>query len=874
MYIGNAQVKFSAQTAQNIGGLGNLTLADSKYIKWLGGDGTTEYNSITFISNETSNPPTHRLYVGSTASDRTYLRGQALYFISGDSANTTALTIGTNQTANFYGALYMATNNKSILFKNVPASGETAASVGILNLNSSNVMTVGAGLTSMGYAAYYYGSPIYFLTGDANNTAARKWMVAVDGTLRPYANDTYNLGASSYYIKEAYISKIFLAANTYLEVDSNGYVHLHGDGFYCDGFVSAGGISSGGGSAGVDLAAVWGSLIENAGEGYGKRIHTAHLPDVTITGQNVTGSASYSGTGGASSALTLTINVPTAVTSLGGKTGDITLGSGLSIDSNKVLSNSGVRSVSVSGDYLRVNTGGTNADLTVPYATTVKRFKRYDGTLNVEGGYDLNTLLAGGGITSQYNLTSTWANAPANMSYGGAVQLNPQVTQSLAMQLAWDIDHTNVKTGKLWWRDSIYKNSTHTWGEWHLIYDDTTLTKSVVTGLLDAGNGTYLPLSGGTMSGDITIPNGKAIVAASANLMLGVSSNGTIFYCGPGNEISAAFLLRSGNINLVHRKFTAASTYNDYAIWDASIAYISSSAVTMGSSTVGSSDSPIGYATQAKRPFAVVPTQEAGAIDLNTILAGGGATRNVWDSGYWNHAPSGATYFGAAYQINPTPVELGAMQFYWDGTFNGATPTGRLFWRLRNNTGWADDWHRIYDSANANLSTVDWNCKDLNAAGKVNVGAPSSTTATVNVAGTIWASTGIWSDGYVSAGGVASSSDERLKANIKDFKYSAELLMSLKPREWDWNGKTTMVGHSAGFVAQEVEPHLPYAVTERTYKQLTYDIFHALEVSALQDHETHIQDHDTRIKALEDENRKKDVKIADLEKEIKRLRAL
>ena len=214
------------------------------------------------------------------------------------------------------------------------------------------------------------------------------------------------------------------------------------------------------------------------------------------------------------------------------------------------------------------------------------------------------------------------------------------------------------------------------------------------------------------------------------------------------------------------------------------------------------------------------------------------------------------------------------MQFYWDGTFNGATPTGRLFWRLRNNTGWADDWHRIYDSANANLSTVDWNCKDLNAAGKVNVGAPSSTTATVNVAGTIWASTGIWSDGYVSAGGVASSSDERLKANIKDFKYSAELLMSLKPREWDWNGKTTMVGHSAGFVAQEVEPHLPYAVTERTYKQLTYDIFHALEVSALQDHETHIQDHDTRIKALEDENRKKDVKIADLEKEIKRLRAL
>ena len=446
------------------------------------------------------------------------------------------------------------------------------------------------------------------------------------------------------------------------------------------------------------------------------------------------------------------------------------------------------------------------------------------------------------------------------MRYGGAVQLNPFVGQTLAMQLAWDIDHTNVKTGKLWWRDSIYKNDTHTWGEWHLIYDDTTLTKSVVTGLLDAGNGTYLPLSGGTMSGNITIPNGNAIVAASANWMLGVNSLGTTFFCGSGNEISAAFLLRSGNINLVHRKYTAASTYNDYAIWDASIAYISSSAVTMGSNTVGSSDYPIGYATQARRPWAVAGTQEAGGFDLNTVLDGGGAIRNVNSATYWAHAPADATYFGMAWQLKPSSAEVGSMQFFWDGTYTGATPTGRLFWRLRNSTGWADDWHRIYDSANANLSTVDWACNNLNAAGKVNVGAPSSTTATVNVAGTIWASTGIWSNGYVSAGGLSSSSDARLKKNIKDFNYSAELLMSLKPREWDWNGKTAMEGHAAGFVAQEIEPLLPYAVTERTYKQMVYDTFHAVAISGLQDHETRIQE-------LERENR-------ELKDEIKRLKTI
>lgn len=44
-------------------------------------------------------------------------------------------------------------------------------------------------------------------------------------------------------------------------------------------------------------------------------------------------------------------------------------GSGISIDANGVVSNTGVRSTTINGNYLRVDTGGTNADLTIPYAT-------------------------------------------------------------------------------------------------------------------------------------------------------------------------------------------------------------------------------------------------------------------------------------------------------------------------------------------------------------------------------------------------------------------------------------------------------------------------------------------------------------------------
>lgn len=124
-------------------------------------------------------------------------------------------------------------------------------------------------------------------------------------------------------------------------VTIDGVTYLHSVlPFVSDSFISAGGVSSGGGTSGVDLTAVWNNLIANTGEGLNKKIHTAHLPTVTITGTNISGTATYSGTGG--SASTLTLN----------------------------LTNSGVRSTTINGNYLRVNTDGTNADLTIPYATS------------------------------------------------------------------------------------------------------------------------------------------------------------------------------------------------------------------------------------------------------------------------------------------------------------------------------------------------------------------------------------------------------------------------------------------------------------------------------------------------------------------------
>ena len=90
------------------------------------------------------------------------------------------------------------------------------------------------------------------------------------------------------------------------------------------------------------------------------------------------------------------------------------------------------------------------------------------------------------------------------------------------------------------------------------------------------------------------------------------------------------------------------------------------------------------------------------------------------------------------------------------------------------------------------------------------------------------------------------TSDSRLKDDITALSKddAIEKLMRLKPSIWKWNSGLAK-GHTAsGFIAQEVEPVLPFMVTGEDYKGLSYQMLHAYEVSAIQSHEE-------RISALE-----------------------
>ena len=354
-----------------------------------------------------------------------------------------------------------------------------------------------------------------------------------------------------------------------------------------------------------------------------------------------------------------------------------------------------------------------------------------------------------------------------------------------------------------------------------------------------------------SMSGNITIPNGNAILASSSFSMLAVSSAGTVFYCGPGYEISAGFLLRSGDINLIHRKYTAANTYHDYAIWDASNTTISDAALTLGSASLGTSSTPIGYSTYNRRFRRFVGSSAAGGYDLDTLLAGGGITSQYSSVSYWANGPSGMSY-GGAVQIVPTDSanNLLAMQLAWDVDHTNAK-TGKLWWRDRNNSGgtpgWGE-WHLLYDSANANLSTINWNCKDLDAAGKVNVGAPSFSDGALNVNGAI-----------VSSGDQVVTSDIRMKTNIKPIELSVEQIAKCRAVTFDW----TTGGHSFGSIAQDWQDILPEAVHNGETLSLAYAQLGTVIGITLAKHET---EQDKEIRKLKEE-------VNNLKAEVKRLRA-
>lgn len=128
--------------------------------------------------------------------------------------------------------------------------------------------------------------------------------------------------------------------------------------------------------------------------------------------------------------------------------------------------------------------------------------------------------------------------------------------------------------------------------------------------------------------------------------------------------------------------------------------------------------------------------------------------------------------------------------------------------------------------------------------------------------GKIFATAGVWSDGFVSALGRNDGSDERLKTITGDAELSIETILNAPAKRFVWNALTgeTMAGRKAvGTLAQYWAEHLPETVTimRNGYLGLDYAALDWVAIhSTAQYAHRGLTDHEERIRNLESENKK------------------
>lgn len=209
----------------------------------------------------------------------------------------------------------------------------------------------------------------------------------------------------------------------------------------------------------------WSTILTQ--HNYTGYVNTTNFPGLnktgTVTSVTVTGANGLSGSGTVTSSGTIT------------------------------LSNSGVRSTTINGNYLRVNTNGTNADLTIPYATTAGsansvawgnitgKPSSYTPSAHnhsyIKGGDNRNVdndpswYMTNLGSASVYTEFSQSGGAVSG-TYENRTTFTPWTNNSgqRPVQLAFNNSGVFMRTSK----------SDTEWNSWYTVYHSGNLTKSTI----------------------------------------------------------------------------------------------------------------------------------------------------------------------------------------------------------------------------------------------------------------------------------------------------------------------------------------------------------------------------------------------------------
>ena len=161
------------------------------------------------------------------------------------------------------------------------AWGQTYWSSGVPQSISGNMTSVGSITPSANGNALGTTSARFAIYGTSGNFSGN---VSISGTLGVTGATTLSSTLSvASGITLTTTKKIYFGDTShYLELDSTGFHFSHG--VYSDSFISAlGANSSGGGGGGIDIEAMWAELQGNTGTYANAKINVNHIPDISST---------------------------------------------------------------------------------------------------------------------------------------------------------------------------------------------------------------------------------------------------------------------------------------------------------------------------------------------------------------------------------------------------------------------------------------------------------------------------------------------------------------------------------------------------------------------------------------------------------------